>query len=244
MSSFSKMVIMPSDEAERLRDKKILQYNPAVRSLAHLDAEMESILSQQNIDVEEKLLRYQTALMRFGQIAKAQIPISVPRAPAIDEVAPTAPALAPPVAIAAPLADVLSKDEARLAKVFPKKQEHIHEFSKYITNFPDKIAEDERGQLVLKGESIEGSNYFDLLKALFQTRSAPDLNLIGHADFINQLKEVGVAPKLVVNTTTKRALKGTGRIRRGIKRKIKFARVISNNGGIPGIKTKVLRLYQ
>lgn len=230
--------------------KKLVQYNPTLRSLAHLDAEMESILAQQNIDVEEKLLRYQTALMRFGQLSKVQTTSTlmgtprtvepvVPAGHAADPVPTAAPAAAPP--------EIVNKVEALLMHAFPKKKDHIHEFSKYLLKFQDQIGDDEHGQVVLKGAPIEGSNYYDLLKALFQTRGAPDLNLKGQPEFINQLKAVGVNPKLVVNTTTKRALKGLGiqhnRHKAGAKRNYKFARVKAGRYGIPGIKPKVMRLY-
>lgn len=284
MTTFSKMVIMSSDEADRLRDKKITQYNPTIRSLAHLDAEMESILGQQNIGVEEKLLRYQNTLMRFGQLTSTRSTTSEPirqntagrsangpsvaqrGVPNLNPIPGPSISDAPPLGPDSSLNDSMRSahsnvEEDTLLEDLSDKEEpnddidlsnkdSFDKITAHLARFPDRIGTDARGRVVIDGTSIKGSNYSDLVTSLSHSRGNPNLTLIGQPQFIKVLKEVGLNPNFVTNKSTNRVLsaqKSAAGIHKG-KGKSKGRNcgvmcVKGVRGKLPGIKTKVLRLY-
>lgn len=195
MTSFKKMALIDADELNRLRDKKITQYNPTVRTMANLDEEMESVLREKTLNAEEKLARYNSALLNFKNIyslntraipatAAAPIPAAGPAAHAIphaplDPIAPLDPFAAAAGSHAGYDIDLALSD---------REKKTLQPVIDYLDFHRDVISQLPSGEASINNRPIPGSNYGDLLRSL--NSSSRRLNRTGQAELIPALADI------------------------------------------------------
>lgn len=229
-----KMVLVSQEELDRLRQKKLQQYNPTLRTMAFMDEDIEEILNNDHLTPEQKITLYQTARHRMRALTPRQTQEQV--LPAMKE-SNTAPTNAP------------AQPNPQQAPPDPRLMQSLKNISKsgiqnatslisIISANPNLLSINERNQLVHKGNAIDGSNASDLIHSLYS--SSKHLNLRGIDQFLSGLHDMNVPSTLINNTIIRSKYNpqiGTGRI------KLKSKHKKRNRPHPPGIPIKVLRIY-
>lgn len=239
------MILIGADELDRLRQKKIEQYNPTLRSMAFIDEDIEKIFDNPNLTPYQKLNLFQAARHRFRSMSKP------PEKPKVEpdeghEVPQPAPIpMAPPPQMPAPAPQLLAAPQliAPIAQAQAAALHHEPRLNKILTLVPEKSVKDavaliemvsekpeilsinDENQLVYRGKAIVGSNAYDLFHSLYST--SQKFNFHGVKEFVQGLKSINIPSKLISNTQIRSALNPQ----------------IGNGRKPPGRPVKVLRLY-
>lgn len=195
MTTFNKMALVDAEELNRLRDKKITQYNPTVRTLATLDSEMESVLRERNLEPEEKLARYNAALLHFKNMYSNNTRSIPPTAVAAALVPPAAIPPDPPAPLAIAPAGLVPFDLKTALSERDKTSlrgaiDHIEFFPEIISNAPT-------GEAIIHDTLIPGSNLADLMRSL--NSGSRSLNRTGQDQLVSALAETKFSHTLAKN---------------------------------------------
>ena len=80
MSSFKKLQLLSEEEVNRLKQKQISQYDPQLRAAAFLQTELDDLLSNKDLDSQQKMTLFQMAQQRFASLIGKNVMSKVPLA--------------------------------------------------------------------------------------------------------------------------------------------------------------------
>ena len=175
-SAFRKFKLMSDEEIDRLKQKQLTEYNPELRTLAHLQTEIEGALERNGADTDEaKYALLQTLQNRFKAVKATAAPtqpvglstiLPMPAPPVVA--APPAPPVvgAPPIDSAPAQPEETESTQIRLS-VLQKAHRKAEQFVKLIGDNPSVVTVDDDNQVVLRGRTLYGSNIIDLINALY-----------------------------------------------------------------------------
>ena len=79
MANFEKLLLLTEDERDQLRQKRIKEFNPQIRTMAFLEEEMEKLLNDTSpLDADSKLKLFQAAQNRYELLQQTLQPQTVP----------------------------------------------------------------------------------------------------------------------------------------------------------------------
>ena len=178
---------------------------PTTDVLLSLDDELRHVLDRRDMSAEDKVLQYNQLLQKHWTFQTSH---KTPPTTGVPATSPPPPP-APPVMVDATIEEVVKS----LPKTFPRKGRLLME---RIQRNPD-MGWTERGELVIKGESVPGTNLTDLVNDVVRHRknftpqgwqafatglgaSNVPQDLVGHADRWTWMQR-GV-PRVDTTTTT------------------------------------------
>ena len=221
MSAFRKFILINRSELDRLRERKIREYNPTVQALARVEKNIEDVLSDPLSSNESKLQALTDLNSKFDHLrpnkntvkplAAASIPIIIPNAiapvaqeeveldlfaaapgPAAPEPAAALAAPGPAVALASPGQAAAPEKEFRIPAQYHNK---LTELLNIINHSPNIIRAANSGELIINDTLIPHSKYCDAIRELYQ-HSATN-STIGIALLLNALKSLNVSANLI-----------------------------------------------
>ena len=203
--SIKKFKLMTEEELDRLKQKHLSDYNPELRTLAHLQDEIESVLMQNGVTTnEEKQSLLQTLQQRFNAIKGVGMmsePTGLSKVIPNPAIAPNVPEpVAAPAAVQQAVSQGYDEDIANLRlAVPPKAYKKAEQLAKLISDHPDVISVDDQMQIVIRGRTLNGSNIVDLLNAHYAHRKRSDPLPHGFQAFAFALNDINVPQSLVTN---------------------------------------------
>ena len=204
--AFKKFVIINPSELERLKEKRIREYDQNVTALARLETNIESLLADESISVEEKLKLYYLLSAKFENVqAKCNISTLQPSRAATAPVV-----LAPNINVEPPIQATLPVQEEiqpqvqpEVLQLLPIKEDagvmpqvpneldsdnmtlnlptQFHSKFKslmaIVKNFPGEISRSNNNELIISGKVLPDTSFTDLIRNLYVQSSS--LNNIG-----------------------------------------------------------------
>ena len=128
-------------------------------TLRDLDAEMTSILDRSDADESEKVRLYNQALLRYNDMTKARAAKPIPVVVAVKKEAAATMTTMPTTALVVEPTDIVGT----LPKTLQMKGRQLLSRLSAVTWY-------ERGELIIKGVAIRGSNAVDLIHDLLRNR--------------------------------------------------------------------------
>ena len=216
MDEIERYRIMTEEEIAQMRDQQLLAHDPNLRAANRTDDAIRTILASRKLTPEmrrelEPLLLEYDAFMSNARDKGMRVAPPAP-APAMATMATmtTAPTMAttattttaPTTTMAAPDPEMESALEQVLAPLGKKK----HEAAKHaIARMGDGgVTFDDKLQLVLRGKAVAGSNFGDLIHAMY----SPNAYLMpSHTeDFLKALRSIEFPSHYIPNTILKAAV--------------------------------------
>ena len=202
MQHTTKMVMVPEDAYSSLISQQQQLMPPVAMQLSNLDTELKSILNNPSLTVDEKYDRYYRTFNRYNQLHGRQFntpppaPEPIPQKTTVVEKAKSAEKATSttgvPVSEQA-LLDSLPKIARRRGKLL---LEHLKR--------KQEIQWSDKGELLMDGHVVEGSNATDLLH--YFTRDRPKTNPPeGAREFAELLQDTNVPVEAVVPESFNRA---------------------------------------
>ena len=208
------MALVDEAELERLRQRQIKEYSPALRSLGQIQEQIEKLFDDPELTDEGKckilshlqdrfsvtLAQYKNSTSGTSPAAEAkplQIEIKSENDPIInDELeeinGSNKPGEEDPLNSTIPTAE-----EAKIPAQYNKKFKMFQEFLKEHQN---EISMNEQKQLVIDGEAIAYSSFPDLLRSLYVRNQ--DMNLNGAQQLHLKLNHLNARPDMFSNRDT------------------------------------------
>ena len=195
MSAFRKYILINRSELERLRERKIKEYNPEVTALARTEEAIGNLLTNPMINNEDKVKQLSGLSSTFEQRRPKNInsktknvPLHVPVQQVADIplpmpdplIAVAAPVIAVPDMLAMDnlepnqIPNIIPQDENRI-KLFDYLQDlrlpvqysnKLSELLNIINANPHIICSSPKGELVINGNLIQGSNFKHSIRTL------------------------------------------------------------------------------
>ena len=194
MSQLRKMVLLEEGELERLRQRQLKEYDPTLSAMAKAQMDLETILDSTKLTTLEKYTLLQDAQLRFKKLQGNIGPITseVPTARVELPAAPTQSLTEPPPpekpskSIAE--ASAPEKPSKSIAEATaPVKPSDLDALKSWISQFPNVIRSNARGELVINKHAVPGSSFAQILEtAVSGTKfSAP-----GFDKFVQGIKKI------------------------------------------------------
>ena len=237
MASFDKLLLLSEDERDQLRQKRIKEFNPQIRTLAFLEEEMEQLLNDTTLDADRKLKLFQAAQSRYELLHQTLPSTSPAIAPALAGITatPAPPTAAPPAAPSSSAAASAALG-ARIAQ--------IHEFLK---GHEDVIRADPASKLELSGVAT-ADNFSNVITFLAEQKHGKAPSSL--SDLLSALHSIHFPVELISNKQAKakytKLQSGSGRIVHIVNAspsKLSHKRTIKSLIKPPGKKPKILRVY-
>ena len=189
--------------------------NTLDRVLRALDGDMSSVLDRSDLDEGDKVKLYNQILLRYNTMANKRVkqPTRVVVVNDDGTAAAAAAAAAPPpvrdggtaTAAAEPLA--ATGTEVDIVDSVPKSlKPKALRLMKRLRNNPN-IQWNDRGELIIKGSAIPGSNMMDLVHDVLRKRKQSDP--VGWQPFAKHLKHINIPMELVGNVDRRQYMQQT-----------------------------------
>ena len=232
---YKTMTLIEEAELERLRQRQIKEYNPNLKSLANVQAQIEKLLEDPELDDEGKSKVLHHLQEKFGYLynrfknsGAALNPINVanPQPEEVEDApgenreveddedeSPTTQSIVSASSSSAstfPTGSSSSVDSGIFPNGVKSKIPQIYQ-KKYsdLINFlelhKDKISANPQNELILDGVPILGSSMPDLLRSLFVRNSKMNLN--GLSEFHRLLRQLNANPNLFSHKDTVNVMK-------------------------------------
>ena len=250
--SFDKLHLMRDEEYKRLRQKQVQSYNPELRLLTKLDDDMNEILNDTTVPVDVKMRIYDHIRDRFKDVKAASKVAPRHKIETIKEVEEPVTEEEEEEEEVEP--DYQPMEADVLTGVSKLKKPKAKTLLKMIQANPDIIAINKKNEIVLHGEPVEGSNYFDLVHSLYDNRVAGDSpsGNLGHTKFLKALRDINV-PSSLISTSIQNQKLSKLKHHSPIKSPNEFASPLGSHtptttmkgkGFPPGIRQHMLKLYR
>jgi hypothetical protein len=206
-NTFSKLRLVRDEELSDLKQKRIRNYDPKIRTLMFLQSEMDSILNS-GLAPEEMHNLFITAQSRYESFKRNTQDTRPP-----DPPRPQTPQLfAAREENEEEFVDATDspEDEDLIALVPKPSRAKAREVLKQINDNPDFITFDGRKQLHLHNQPLQGSNFHDLFLALFNPSSKRTEYPHGEIPFHSALRDLNVATSLIPNKNYRSMVTGIG----------------------------------
>lgn len=199
MNHVKKMILVPHESVERMRDP--LPSTPRTQ-MASLDTEMDYILRKEYADASEKWKKYNEVLQRYLFFAnESRKPISMELKSVTDSKEETKP---DPNPMRKHLSDVIPKTlKDQAVKIFD-----------YLSRDGTLVTWDTAGEVFIKGIRVPHSNIIDLISDL--TRSRKNFNPQGVDSFMGALARMNIPLDLVGNQRRRAAIQHAKQTGRGV----------------------------
>ena len=226
-TAFKKFVIINPSELERLKEKRIRDYDQNLTALARLETNIESVLADDSISIEDKLKHYSILSSKFENIQSKcnksclqtsravtapvvlapNLNIEPPnQAPLPDQeeiqpqVQPEDLHLLPIKEDAAVLPQVVDKldDDNLILNLPPQFHSKFNSLMAIVKNFPGEISRSINNELIISGKVIPDTSFTELIRNLY-IQSASHNN-IGQTQFLQALVKCNIKPILISNT--------------------------------------------
>lgn len=208
MNFTKKMVLVPEQALERLRQREKIQTAPLTSRLNRLDHQMEDVLNSTELSDEEKVKHYsqklQNYLTYYNQRKDEPMKIKFEATPEHQnepgegEEKPPAPE--------APRLEVQDKIERNIVSSLPKTLKNCGKLLiEKIKENPEIMKWDSRGQLVFEDRPLAGSHIIDLIGDFMRERKGVDP--IGWQVFARGLAKMNAPEDLVRNERRRGALR-------------------------------------
>ncbi len=178
MAAFKKMAIVPSDELDRIKQRQLTNYNPELRIMSWLQNEIDDIFSRSDIAPIDRLALIQTAMHRFqsfniknitqlretpqiNQPGRNSRLTTAPPAPAAPEIVTSTPAAPVPSPVPAPQRHQSMLESDILDPISIRFKERADAVLDHLSQFPEEITLDKKGELILQGEPVKGTTITD-----------------------------------------------------------------------------------
>ena len=156
MATFKKMVLVPIEEYERLKQKPII--NPTLKSMGDLETEMQQTLVRPDLGDDDKNKLFQQLKERFSALQKAE---DVMAKEGMKQVLQARDA---PSDIIDPVSTYDFK--ARVPANYHRKLSHLLD---HVSQHPNILSWNNQGELVLYGNPVAHTNIGDLVRSLYIT---------------------------------------------------------------------------
>ena len=209
MEHTRKMALVDPRLLEFLRPAPPLT-NSLDRVLRGLDGEMSSVLDRNDLDEGDKVKLYNQILLRYNTMANKRVKQPTRVVVVNDDGTATAAAMrdagtTQPAASSESLA--ATRADADIVESVPKslksKADHL---MKRLKNEPT-IQWNDRGELILDGATVPGSNMVDLVHDVLRKRKQSDP--VGWQPFVKHLKHINIPMELVGNADRRQYIQQT-----------------------------------
>ena len=235
MANFEKLLLLSEDEHDQLRQKRIKEFNPQIRTMAFLEEEMEQLLNDTSpLDADRKLKFFQAAQNRYELLQQTLQPQTL--APALAGIAPlpkapTAAATAATTTTAAP-----SVVASRIIKI-----------NEFLKGHEDLIHSDPALKLALGAVSTP-DDYHNVITYLAAQKHVKAPSAL--PEILAALHSIAFPSELIANKQAKakyiKLQTGEGRIVKIINTsptKLVHKRTLKSFIKPPGKKPKILHVY-
>ncbi|KAF0143334.1 MAG: hypothetical protein FD143_3436 [Ignavibacteria bacterium] len=204
---FKTMALVEEAELERLRQRQIKEYSPALKSLTQIQEQIEKLFDEPTLTDEAKsrilsnlqerfgflLTKYKTSIAPVLDPAPLQLPL--------PETEKAQPALANNIGEAEQGGNdthkIPNQAQAKIPSQFSRKFELLREF---LEEHREEISTNEKQEIVIDGEPIEYSSFPDLLRCLYVRN--PSMNTIGLPQFHLKLHGLAADPQMFSHNET------------------------------------------
>ena len=188
-TNFEKLLLVTEEERDRMRQKRIREFNPKVRTLAFLEEEMEQILNDNKLDSEHKYKLFQMAQNRYEMLQSTEKTIALPNITQSSEATST---------IAAPSKEpvIVSKDAER-QKHYESNIAAIHN---YLKAHKSVIDADDDFNLCLNGKPTS-DKFSNVVRYLASARHSKFPSSL--PDLLATLKGINFPASMIVNKKAK-----------------------------------------
>ena len=207
MSSFKKLQLLSEEEVNRLKQKQISQYDPQLRAAAFLQTEIDDLLGNKDMDSQQKMTLFQMAQQRFasllGKNEMSKVPLAGIRTQLAEEEQEQPRQQQPQQPVfqfGAPPADEVDDVEVEniIGTVPPSQKKQAKALMEFLEKRKAELGYDDLGQLVIKGQPLQGSNFQDMILSLYTSRK--DFHTPGLDVFLNILRKLNVPRGIIKNT--------------------------------------------
>ncbi len=215
---------MSRNELERIKERKIREYDQGLSALVRTEKDIEELLADPSISNDEKLQSFYKLAEKFEKLRPIK-PVQVPtptvhtpisqleatNPPAFEEIAMVelaaaeaatdTPPLDPPVPLAAIQAEALPNalpilNEVNLPAQYQKKYSQL----KILLDLhPNVIRSSPTGEIVINNHTLVDSSYNEIIRESYV--HSLNHNIIGLTQFLHALAVIHADPSLLSNTT-------------------------------------------
>ena len=243
MANFEKLLLLTEDERDQLRQKRIKEFNPQIRTMAFLEEEMEKLLNDTSpLDADSKLKLFQAAQNRYELLQQTLQPQTVPTLagvvppPKAAATTTTTTAVATGTTAAAGAAAAPSAVASRITKI-----------NEFLKGHEDVIRSDPALKLALGGVST-ADDFHNVIKFLAAQKHIKAPSAL--PELLDALHSIAFPSALIANkqalTKYQKLQTGEGRIVKIINTsptKLVHKRTLKSFIKPPGKKPKILRVY-
>lgn len=206
MKHSRKMFLIPEELMTLIQDKTEIQTSPLIKSMSHLNEEMNSIVDNTKLPIESKIKNHDQVFQRYLNLQQQQdnfIP-TVRVQPSV-EAQPQEPQPPPPPQPVSD-SDILST----IPQKYKKQAEGL---LRWMKKTPGAVEWDDKGKVTLQGKSIQGTSISDLINDTLRERKG--FTPKGRNDFTQVLANLNTPEDFVRNNNRKKLmtlLKAGGRL--------------------------------
>lgn len=236
---FQKKVLLNEEEYMRMKDKQFANYNSVLRTLTFLKDDMDTIILRDDLTVDQKLKLFQAAQQRFDQVKSTQdVMTADENAQVVTAPTPAGELISAPTDVSEEVAVPKSEsvrdeigDVASKLTINKRYQSKLTDLVKHLRKRPEMFGVTERGELVLHGKVVDGSNISDLMRNLYHSNKR--YNLTGNVEFMRALANAHTPVSFISNSKARSSMTLTPKKGNGF----------SRSHFPPGKKPRILRLY-
>jgi len=177
MNHARKMVLVPEQTLERLREREKVQAAPLTSSLTRLDHQMEELLNNKAISDEEKVRRYSQALQNYliYYNQRKEEPLKIKLEPSLTLDTQEKENEEKRTVLEVPVQEFPDKIERDIVNALPKTLRNRGKLLiEKIKENPEIMKWDRRGQLVFEDRPLPGSHIVDLIGDFMRERKGVD----------------------------------------------------------------------
>ncbi len=221
MSTFRKFVLMSRNELERIKERKIREYDQGLSALVRTEKDIEELLADPAISNDEKLQSFYKLAEKFEKLRpikavtlptptvltatkqEEETPIStvqddaLPLVLAADAEATAVPALLQPVALATAQVEA-APTLPPIVNLPPQFQNKYSQLKTLLDLHPNKIRASPTGEIIINNHTLVDSSYNDLIRESYLHSFKH--NLIGQNQFLQALSDINADPSLISNS--------------------------------------------
>ena len=208
---FKKSVVVEAMEYDRLRQRQLRDYQPELAKLAQLQDQMYKIINNRKLDEHEKMERLSEAQ---GQFEKLRSELGVLNGAVRDGGGdgaattkvtmggPAAAAGGPPGAPAGVRAaqkdtEKAEADEVEDLRIPATSHPKAKKLFTAISKNPGVIRANQDGELVVNGDAVPNSNFFELIRTLFTKRRPIGPHMVGMNELFAGMRQLNISPETI-----------------------------------------------
>jgi len=196
MKHSRKMFLIPEELMTLIQDKTEIQTSPLIRSMSHLNQQMDSIVNNSKLPTETKLRNHDQVFQRYLNLQHQQENyIPTVRVQSTVEAEPQESQPPPPQPVS----------DSEILQTIPQKYKAQAEgLLRWMKKTPGAVEWDDKGVVTLDGKSIQGSSISDLINDTIRERKG--FTPKGRNDFTQILAKLNTPEDFVRNNNRRKLM--------------------------------------